>query len=326
MISVIIPIYNVEKYLESCLESIRLQTYQELEVLMIDDGSSDMSGEMCDNYCAKDERFHVIHKKNEGIAAARNDGMDRAKGEFFYFIDSDDYIHPQTLEVLSQALVDNEKADFSMMYGKKSCRHDEVFPTVQNDVIILGQQDMMRGLFGTSDQEIQYQAIWNKLFRRSLIEDLRFKDIVAEDVEFIMNVYLRSNIVVLIPQEMYIYYQRPDSITHQDTNTSNQIVRERFIHNLDTYYQVYTYIPKERNDYQAWCLWKLYKRIFNVRFYSYSTPFKGIAKRTIYNIKKKTWKSAMGNPMMSLKQKCIIRLLYYFPVLYKLMMWKNNHF
>lgn len=325
MISVIIPIYNVEKYLESCLESIVSQTYQDLEVLMIDDGSSDLSGEICDQYCAKDKRFHVIHKKNEGIAAARNDGMDRAKGEFFYFIDSDDYIHPQTLEVLSQALVDNEKADFSMMYGKKSCRHDEVFPTVQNDVIALGQQDMMRGLFGTSDQEIQYQAIWNKLFRRSLIEDLRFKDIVAEDVEFIMNVYLRSNIVALIPQEMYIYYQRPDSITHQDTNTSNQIVRERFIHNLDTYYQIYTYIPEDNKLYKAWSLWKLYKRIFNVRFYANPTEFKAVAKETIHCIREKTWGQVMSNPMIPMSQKWIIRLLYFFPSLYQLMMWKNTH-
>lgn len=325
MISVIVPIYNVEKYLSYCIESLKRQTYNDYEVLLIDDGSSDQSGEMCDQYCAKDERFHVIHKKNEGIAAARNDGLDSAKGEFFYFIDSDDYIHPKTLEVLSQALVDNEKADFSMMYGKKSCRHDEVFEDVEHGVITLGQQDMMRGLFGTSDQEIQYQAIWNKLFRRSLIEDLRFKDIVAEDVEFIMNVYLRSNIVALIPQEMYIYYQRPDSITHQDTNASNQIVRERFIHNLDTYYQIYTYIPDDKLQYQAWSLWKLYKRIFNVRYYAYSTEFKAVAKETIHSIKKKTWEQTMSNPMILLSQRWIIRLLYHFPVMYQLMMWKNTH-
>lgn len=326
MISVIVPIYNVEKYLSYCIESLKRQTYNDYEVLLIDDGSTDQSGEMCDQYCAKDERFHVIHKKNEGIAAARNDGMDRAKGEFFYFIDSDDYIHPQTLEVLSQALVDNEKADFSMMYGKKSCRHDEVFAAVQNDVIIHGQQDMMRGLFGTSDQEIQYQAIWNKLFRRSLIKDLRFKDIVAEDVEFMMNVYLRSNIVALVPQEMYIYYQRPDSITHQDTNANNQIVRERFIHNLDTYYQLYTYIPNDKLQYQAWSLWKLYKRIFNVRYYAENTPYKEVAQTTIHEVKRNTWHQVMVNPCLDTSKKWIIRLLYHFPVLYKLMMWKNKRF
>ena len=324
MISVIIPVYNVEKCLSHCLESLKRQSYNDFEALLIDDGSTDDSRTICDDYCQKDNRFHVIHKKNEGIAAARNDGMDLAKGEFLYFMDSDDYVHPQTLEILVQALTNNEKADFSMMYGKKSCRHDEVFKEVQNDVITLGQEDLMRGLFGTSDQEIQFQAIWNKLFRRSMIQDLRFKDIVAEDVEFMMRVYLRTSTVALIPHNMYIYYQHPNSITHQDTNDNNQIVRERFIHNLDTYYQVYTYIPKERNDYQAWCLWKLYKRIFNVRFYSYKTPYKDVANRTIYNIKKKTWKPVMTNPMMPITQKWLIRLLYFFPVLYKLMMWWNN--
>lgn len=328
MISVIIPIYNVENLLRHSLDSLKAQTFKDFEAILIDDGSTDRSGAICDDYCLKDNRFKVIHKRNEGIAAARNQGLSMAKGDFIFFMDSDDYIHPQTLEIMFSALQENREAEFSMVYGKKTYQHDEIiedsFKDISYKLISCGQEDMIRGLFGTSDQEIQYQVIWNKLFRRSLIKDIQFKDIVAEDVEFIMRVYLRTKRVVLFPFELYYYFQHPDSITHQDTNTNNQIVRERFIHNLDTYYHIYTYIPKEQVQYQAWCLWKLYKRIFNVRYYSYSTTFKNVAKRTISNIKEKTWDVTMSNPLIPSSQKLIIRLLYYFPVLYKLMMWKNR--
>lgn len=318
MISIIIPIYNVEQYLSYCIESLKRQTYNDYEVLLIDDGSSDRSGVMCDEYCAKDERFHVFHKANEGISAARNDGLEMAKGDFIYFMDSDDYIHPQILEVLMNALVVYKDADFSMVYGKKSNRHDEQFNDVSKDAVLIGQEDMIKGLFGSSDQEIQYQAIWNKLFRRSLISDLRFKDIVAEDVEFMMLVYLRTKRVALVPWEMYIYYQRPDSITHQDTNANNQIVRERFIHNLDTYYQIYTYIPEDNKQYKAWSLWKLYKRIFNVRFYASTTPYQSLAEKTIREIKDKTWKDIMSNSSVPSFQKMVVVCFYYFPFIYKL--------
>lgn len=328
MISVIIPIYNVEGLLHHSLDSLKTQTDKDFEAILIDDGATDRSGAICDEYCLHDNRFRVIHKRNEGIAAARNEGLSMAKGDFIFFMDSDDYIHPQTLEILASSLLENKEADFSMVYGKKTYQHDDIvedsFKDYSKFVISCGQEDMIRGLFGTSDQEIQYQVIWNKLFRRSLLKDIQFKDIVAEDVEFIMRVYLRTKKVVLFPFELYYYYQHPNSITHQDTNTSNQIVRERFIHNLDTYYQIYTYIPKEQVQYQAWCLWKLYKRIFNVRYYSYTTVFKDVAKRTISDVKGKTWDDAMNNPLIPSSQKWIIRLLYYFPVLYKLMMWKNR--
>ncbi len=328
MISVIIPIYNVENLLCHCLDSLQAQTFKDFEAILIDDGATDRSGAICDDYCLKDNRFKVIHKGNEGIAAARNEGLRLATGDFIFFMDSDDYIHPQTLEIMVSSLLENKEADFSMIYGKKTYHYDDIvkdsFKDYSKNVISYGQEDMIRGLFGTSDQEIQYQVIWNKLFRSSLIKDIQFKDIVAEDVEFIMRVYLKTKRVVLFPFELYYYYQHPNSITHQDTNANNQIVRERFIHNLDTYYQIYTYIPKEQVQYQAWCLWKLYKRIFNVRYYSYTTSFKEKAKSTISDIKGKTWEATMNNPMIPSSQKWIIRLLYYFPILYKLMMWKNR--
>lgn len=323
LITVIIPVYNVKQYVKYCIESIIHQSYRHLEIIMIDDGSTDGSGEICDHYADKDCRIKVYHQQNQGISASRNFGIEQASGSYICFVDSDDYIHPRFLETLLENM--SEEVSFSMVLGKRTTTHDESFSSERKDSVLYDKSDMLKGLFGTSDQEIQYQAIWNKLFRKELIDDIRFKEIVAEDVEFMMQVYLKTKKMAFIPQEMYFYFQRPDSITHQDTNSNNQIIRERFIHNLDTYYQIYTYIPEGEKEYQAWCLWKLYKRIFNVRYYAYSTPFKGVAKKTIHNVKHKTWNAAMSNPMLPKSQKWALRLLYHFPLLYKLMMWKNTH-
>ena len=103
-ISIIVPVYKVEAYLSECIESIINQTYRNLEIILVDDGSPDKCGEICDEYAKKDERIHVIHKKNEGVARARNDGIEYAGGDYISFIDSDDWIAENAYEVLYQGL------------------------------------------------------------------------------------------------------------------------------------------------------------------------------------------------------------------------------
>lgn len=100
MISVIVPVYNVEEYLPTCIESILNQTYKDLEILLIDDGSTDNSGKICDKYAKEDGRCIVVHQPNKGVSEARNTGLKHATGEYISFIDGDDYIHPQMLEIL----------------------------------------------------------------------------------------------------------------------------------------------------------------------------------------------------------------------------------
>lgn len=103
-ISVIVAVYNVEKYLSKCIESILNQTYKNLEIILIDDGSSDKSGDICDSYAKQDSRIKVIHRENKGIAYTRNEGLDTAKGDYITFVDSDDYIHPQMYELMMRKL------------------------------------------------------------------------------------------------------------------------------------------------------------------------------------------------------------------------------
>ena len=118
LISIIVPVYNVESYLPYCLESISNQTYTHFEAILVDDGSTDTSGVICDDYCKKDTRFTVIHQENQWLSGARNTGLSAAKGDFFCFVDSDDYIHPRYLEVLYNAL-EQTGCDVAMV-GRKS--------------------------------------------------------------------------------------------------------------------------------------------------------------------------------------------------------------
>ena len=110
LISVIVPIYGVEKYLEQCLDSILNQTYRQLEIILIDDGSTDRCGEICDRYASRDSRIKVIHQTNQGLSAARNVGMDMATGEYISFIDSDDYIDLHFYEKMVQGFLDYPNA------------------------------------------------------------------------------------------------------------------------------------------------------------------------------------------------------------------------
>ena len=106
-VSVIIPIYNVEKYLEKCLNTIINQTYKNLEIILIDDGSTDKSSTICDEYCEKDKRIKVIHKNNEGVSSARNKGIELSKGKYIVFIDPDDYVTDEHVEVLYDCIISN---------------------------------------------------------------------------------------------------------------------------------------------------------------------------------------------------------------------------
>jgi glycosyltransferase involved in cell wall biosynthesis len=118
LISVIVPIFNVEAYLRPCIESILASTYTTLQIILVNDGSTDHSGEICDEYTRKDTRIEVIHQKNAGLSPARNSGMKAAKGKYISFIDGDDYIHPQMYEVLLEALQEGNYS-FSMILGKQ---------------------------------------------------------------------------------------------------------------------------------------------------------------------------------------------------------------
>lgn len=212
MVSVIVPIYKVEAYLEKCIKSILQQSYNDLEIILVDDGSPDGCGTICDEYAKKDTRIKVIHKENGGLSDARNKGIDIATGEYFLFVDSDDYIHPRMIEKL---LVDIQNADADMAV----CRFREVS---ENEKIVFDEIEMQDAVEIFTGQDVmnnlQYKNLltvvaWNKLYKAELFEGLRYpKGHIHEDEFIVHRVLRRCKKTVYSNAELYFYVQRTGSI------------------------------------------------------------------------------------------------------------------
>lgn len=224
-ISVIIPVYNVELYIRKCLDSVIFQTYRNLEIIIIDDGSKDNSRTICNEYAEKDSRIFVIHQDNAGLAAARNAGLDRASGEWIAFLDSDDWIEPEMYETLFHlALANNAdiascKTRIVTLEGNIKALSDD------NSITILEPEEMIAGLL--TQQKVRFE-VWNKLWRRSLIGDIRFKvGQVSEDVYFDRVLFLKANRMVHIDRTLHNYLvSRPGNTNSSFKNARLSIFSE----------------------------------------------------------------------------------------------------
>lgn len=209
MISIIVPIYNVAPYLRRCIDSILNQTYHEFELILVDDGSPDNCGAICDEYAAKDTRVRVIHKENGGLSNARNAGCEIAQGEFIAFIDSDDWIAPDFLKRLYTTL-EVTRADICECGVIKTDGKTDLLPV----------RDEVPSLYNTVDALEQlihdgafHQHVWNKLYRRDVIADIIFpKGKTNEDEFWTYQVFGNAKTVAKISDVLYFYFQRPGSI------------------------------------------------------------------------------------------------------------------
>lgn len=211
-ISVIVPIYNIEAYIEKCVYSILNQTYTNLEVILVDDGSTDSSGRLCDKFAEMDTRIKVIHKENGGLSDARNKGMEIISGEFISFVDGDDFIDSQMLKRLLE-LSQMEAADIAIANVRQIYR-DFVYELPNSSPwICSGREAVKQHLQGNRKYQF-YNAVWNKLYTASCIRDLRFpKGRNYEDICFTIEAYLRSTKVVCAGETFYNYVvERPGSI------------------------------------------------------------------------------------------------------------------
>lgn len=225
-ISVIVPIYNVERYLRQCLESICSQSYRNLEIILVDDGSPDLSGIICNEYANRDSRIKVIHKKNEGLGEARNTGLDFASGEYIYFIDSDDWIESDMLFKLLSSMEEN-KADF-VMSGFKKCSQgfkDVIHRQVKKIQIYQGEEVQKNILLPMVAQRSTVKedytinmCVWTNLYKRSIIEKehIRFlseREYLSEDICFNLKYLMHTYCAVVIPDTFYCYRYNPVSLT-----------------------------------------------------------------------------------------------------------------
>lgn len=212
-VSVIVPIYNVEQYLHKCINSILSQTFKDFELILVDDGSPDDCGNICDYYRQIDDRVIVIHKENGGLSSARNAGLSVATGKYISFVDSDDMIDKEMLNILYR-LCEDYNASIS------SC----VIHAIDKDKNISFSQDIM--LFNNKEAiELTYDeklpagfSVCNKLFRRNLFENINFPvGRIYEDASILYKLYMKANKVVFIDKPLYYYIYRSNSIT----NSSN---------------------------------------------------------------------------------------------------------
>ncbi len=213
MISVIIPVYNSEKYLEKCLSSICNQTYKNLDIIVVDDGSIDKSPEICDKFKVEDTRVRVVHQENHGVSYSRNIGINMANGDYIGFVDSDDFIENDMYEFLLDNLI-KHNANISICGSSNVYDNGKIINTMKKDIKLeLNNNDALKyvfknGYFGT--------GMCNKLFEKKLLKSVCFNDSLSygEELNVLVETIINSKKVYYDSSSKYYYYQRQDSATH----------------------------------------------------------------------------------------------------------------
>ena len=215
MISVIIPVFRVENYLNACVQSVLAQTYKDLEIILVDDGSDDGCPAMCDQYAEHDERVKVIHKQNGGLSDARNAGLDVAQGEYILFVDSDDYIHPNLCETVATIMERQKQVDILVFpFEKVEEFENEAYKNVKIETEsehILSQKELIGKMF--QEEYESYIVAWNKCYRKKVWEQLRFPyGRIHEDQFTTYKALYEARQVACLKQPLYYYRQRGGSI------------------------------------------------------------------------------------------------------------------
>ena len=225
-ITVIIPVYNVEQYLPRCLESICGQTYRDLEILLVDDGSTDSSREVCAQFAQRDPRIRHIRISNSGVSTARNRGLEAANGRWIGFVDADDHLEPGFYETLVRELTASDKQIVCCGVRAEDPEGNRIerfkgrrMPDKEQDFD--REEALLR--FLNPDTRILYWAVWNKLYSAELLKGIAFENekVIAEDFDFTLRCFLRSNGLRYIPDELYHYLVRPGSAITGSRSSKN---------------------------------------------------------------------------------------------------------
>lgn len=245
-VSIIVPVYQVENYIRQCVDSILTQTFTDFELILVDDGSKDQSGQICDEYARMDERVKVIHTENVRAADARNKGMNQACGNYFMFVDSDDYIEPTMLECLHKNIL-NEDADIAacnfLYYFENDRKKD--FATEVKSEVLSGTE-----IFYNRKNERNYgywTVVWNKLYKKETFGNVRFRSGKYYEDEFWANdIYQMNMKIVTIPECLYYYRQHDSSTMKKKSIVKNFDIIEAFQE------RIYVYLREQKFSNQAY--------------------------------------------------------------------------
>lgn len=261
LVSVIVPIYNVEDYLPKCIDSIICQTYKNIEIILVDDGSPDSCGQICENYKKKDSRIKVIHKENGGLSDARNAGICRAKGSYYVFIDSDDYIHERMIETLVKGVV-STGADIAVC-SFKNVKEDEIIDIhsgINTGSYKLISEDIDRLSYFYGDKYTEFTVAWNKIYPASFFKEIKYpKGKIHEDEFTTYKLLELAKKIVYIDVPLYYYVSRSSSIMGEEFSLKRLHRLDAISERMDHYLLLGKYDWYEKNLF-------LY-RIFYVRYY-----------------------------------------------------------
>lgn len=308
-ISIIIPCFNVEKYIDRCMESVLNQTYRNLEIILVDDGSTDSTGTLLESYMEKDNRVFALKRENKGAGAARNAGLDIATGKYIGFVDSDDWIEPDTYEYLMR-IIEKEKADIAACdFFTVNEKHNRKEREKKENLKIMDGNELML-FFLRINGEKSFHAVWNMLYKREVIGDCRFPEgKITEDMLFNYQVYCNCKKYVLSNQKKYFYFYNPNGVTRKELGEKDFAL----LTNWDVIVKDIKSKKKELSQYALMNRWRADFTLISKAFL-YGYDENEISEKQLIELGvqvKKHWKCLMRSRMLDWKRKILLVLICY---------------
>ena len=304
LVSIIVPVYNVEDYLPSCLESIQAQDYQNLEIIIINDGSTDNSGSICDRFAENDDRIKVVHQVNGGLSAARNAGIGRATGDYIVFVDSDDLLHPSYVSILLNTLTQS-CCKLAMCDMQRFQDMPEIVRVPENTSkeILTSKKSIQRFLLG------EWWSACAKLYRSDLFKTVRFPvGRNNEDYAILTRVFEQCDKVVYLHCSLYFYRHRPGSITKSSLNDHSFDEIDNCVDVLEYVAQKHPEFYAEAEANLAYSLEKLYRELQSARAPQYKNRL-----QQMLGLYKKHGSSFLKNPIIRIQSRFFIWVHVYLP-------------
>lgn len=316
LVSVIVPVYNVEAYLPFCLRAISEQTYQTLEIILVDDGSTDRSGEICEAFAASDSRARVIHQPNTGLWAARNTGHKAAHGDYLFFPDADDYFCKDLVWELLNAIREGGYGLALCKVKSTDCYNESVSFSTPVKIRKLEQEDLFHNLFKGTGEDAYSVYMWNKLFRRDVIKDLQSNDYQrSQDKDYMIRLLPSIHNAAYIENRFYYWVQRPDSLTHSPESLY-------LFHQCRTLmcYENFKSLPKNGKRYAHYLLEELYTRMLFWRNQSWGRQNQDAIFKKCSCIIADTWNDYLNCREIPLWKRALCLVLAYNPVFTRVLM------
>lgn len=288
LISIIIPVYKVEKYLRRCLDSVLNQSYKNLDIILVDDGSPDKCGDICDEYSKKDSRVRVIHKKNAGLSDARNTGLNMARGNYVAFVDSDDYIDAVMYERLHDAIINNN-ADIAICGFRKINEDGKPIESINVGQALYSGFEILNSHLMTKWE--YWVVAWNKLYKKCLFDDIKYpKGKIHEDSFIVHELFYKAERVICIVNNYYNYQKNPESIQGK-TYSCNRLDDVEACYNRIDFYLTHRLSPQMMKKVLDSARGKLYISYasglrktdeFRKRYSELNRQYRGLYRRLVF--------------------------------------------